>query len=80
MVIGHQKARDTKQKVYRNFGMPNPEGYRKALRAMKVAEKSIAPYSPSWILRGISGLGAEERDKLKPSLAICARWRDWKCR
>ena len=39
MIIGHQKARDTKQKVYRNFGMPNPEGYRKALRVMKIAEK-----------------------------------------
>ncbi len=43
MVIGHQKARDTKQKVYRNFGMPNPEGYRKALRAMKMAEKFGRP-------------------------------------
>ncbi|MFA7062518.1 MAG: acetyl-CoA carboxylase carboxyl transferase subunit alpha, partial [Pedobacter sp.] len=36
MVIGHQKGRDTKEKVYRNFGMPNPEGYRKALRLMKM--------------------------------------------
>src|SRR5215469_1238736 len=39
MVVGHQKARDTKQKVYRNFGMPHPEGYRKALRVMQIAEK-----------------------------------------
>src|SRR5205085_7950507 len=43
MIVGHQKARDTKQKVYRNFGMPNPEGYRKALRAMKIAEKFGRP-------------------------------------
>ena len=42
LVVGHQKARDTKQKVYRNFGMPNPEGYRKALRSMKLAEKERA--------------------------------------
>src|SRR5262249_20922727 len=39
MVIGHQKGRDTKEKIYRNFGMPRPEGYRKALRLMKLAEK-----------------------------------------
>ncbi len=37
MVIGHQKGRDTKEKIYRNFGMPKPEGYRKALRMMKLA-------------------------------------------
>src|ERR1700693_1432399 len=43
MIVGHQKARDTKQKVYRNFGMPNPEGYRKALRVMKIAEKFQRP-------------------------------------
>src|SRR5690606_19377421 len=39
MVIGHQKGRDTKERSYRNFGMPRPEGYRKALRLMKLAEK-----------------------------------------
>src|SRR5271167_599749 len=39
MVVGHQKGRDTKTKLYRNFGMPNPEGYRKALRLMRLAEK-----------------------------------------
>ena len=38
MVIGHQKGRDTKEKIFRNFGMPRPEGYRKALRLMKLAE------------------------------------------
>jgi acetyl-CoA carboxylase carboxyl transferase subunit alpha len=62
MLVGHQKARDTKQKVYRNFGMPNPEGYRKALRAMKIAEKfgrSIFTFvdTPG----AYPGLGAEER-------------------
>lgn len=43
MIIGHQKGRDTKQNVYRNFGMANPEGYRKALRLMKMAEKFNTP-------------------------------------
>ena len=43
MVIGHQKGRDTKEKIYRNFGMPRPEGYRKALRLMKLAEKFSLP-------------------------------------
>jgi len=62
MIVGHQKARDTKQKVYRNFGMPNPEGYRKALRAMKMAEKfgrSVLTFvdTPG----AYPGLGAEER-------------------
>ncbi|HSE49939.1 MAG TPA: acetyl-CoA carboxylase carboxyltransferase subunit alpha [Terriglobales bacterium] len=62
MVIGHQKARDTKQKVYRNFGMPNPEGYRKALRAMKMAEKFKRPVFTFIDTPGAyPGLGAEER-------------------
>lgn len=43
MIIGHQKGRDTKSNLYRNFGMPNPEGYRKALRLMKMAEKYNLP-------------------------------------
>jgi acetyl-CoA carboxylase carboxyl transferase subunit alpha len=43
MVIGHQKGRDTKEKIYRNFGMPRPEGYRKALRVMKMAERFNLP-------------------------------------
>src|SRR5437899_6678186 len=43
IVIGHQKGRDTKQRVYRNFGQANPEGYRKALRVMKMAEKFGRP-------------------------------------
>ncbi len=62
LVIGHQKARDTKQKVYRNFGMPNPEGYRKALRAMKMAEKFGRPILTFVDTPGAyPGLGAEER-------------------
>jgi acetyl-CoA carboxylase carboxyl transferase subunit alpha len=62
MVVGHQKARDTKQKVYRNFGMPNPEGYRKALRAMKIAEKFGRPIFTFVDTPGAyPGLGAEER-------------------
>jgi acetyl-CoA carboxylase carboxyl transferase subunit alpha len=43
VVVGHQKGRDTKQRSYRNFGMPKPEGYRKALRVMKLAEKFGRP-------------------------------------
>ncbi len=43
MIVGHQKGRDTKQKIYRNFGMPRPEGYRKALRVMRMAEKFARP-------------------------------------
>ncbi len=43
MVIGHQKGRDTKENLKRNFGMPHPEGYRKALRLMKLAAKFGAP-------------------------------------
>ena len=62
MIVGHQKARDTKQKVYRNFGMPNPEGYRKALRAMKIAEKFRRPVLTFIDTPGAyPGLGAEER-------------------
>jgi acetyl-CoA carboxylase carboxyl transferase subunit alpha len=62
MVVGHQKARDTKQKVYRNFAMANPEGYRKALRAMKLAEKFGRPVFTFVDTPGAyPGLGAEER-------------------
>ncbi len=62
MIVGHQKARDTKQKVYRNFGMPNPEGYRKALRVMKIAEKFGRPLLTFVDTPGAyPGLGAEER-------------------
>ena len=62
VIVGQQKARDTKQKVYRNFGMPNPEGYRKALRIMKFAEKFSRPIFTFVDTPGAyPGLGAEER-------------------
>ncbi|MEE9352648.1 MAG: acetyl-CoA carboxylase carboxyltransferase subunit alpha [Thiotrichaceae bacterium] len=62
MVIGHQKGRDTKDKVYRNFGMPRPEGYRKALRLMKLAEKFHLPILTFIDTPGAyPGIGAEER-------------------
>jgi acetyl-CoA carboxylase carboxyl transferase subunit alpha len=62
LVLGTQKGRDTKQKIYRNFGMPNPEGYRKALRAMKMAEKFGRPILSFIDTPGaFPGLGAEER-------------------
>ena len=62
MVIGHQKGRDTKEKIYRNFGMPKPEGYRKALRLMKLAEKFNVPVITLIDTTGAyPGIGAEER-------------------
>ena len=62
MVIGHQKGRDTKEKIYRNFGMPKPEGYRKALRLMKLAEKFGIPVMTFVDTPGAyPGVGAEER-------------------
>ena len=61
-VVGHQKGRDTKQKIYRNFGMPKPEGYRKALRIMKLAEKFARPIITFVDTPGAyPGLDAEER-------------------
>ncbi|MDP2239218.1 MAG: acetyl-CoA carboxylase carboxyltransferase subunit alpha [Burkholderiales bacterium] len=62
MVIGHQKGRDTKEKIIRNFGMPRPEGYRKALRLMKLAEKFGIPVFTFIDTPGAyPGVGAEER-------------------
>ncbi len=62
MVIGHQKGRDTKERGYRNFGMPRPEGYRKALRLMKTAEKFGMPVFTFVDTPGaFPGIGAEER-------------------
>ena len=61
-VIGHQKGRDTKEKVSRNFGMPRPEGYRKALRIMKLAERFGMPVITFIDTPGAyPGIGAEER-------------------
>jgi len=62
VVIGHQKGRDTKEKIYRNFGMPRPEGYRKALRVMKLAERFQLPIICLIDTPGAyPGIGAEER-------------------
>jgi len=62
MIIGHQKGRDTKEKVRRNFGMPRPEGYRKALRLMKLAERFDVPVVTFIDTPGAyPGVGAEER-------------------
>jgi acetyl-CoA carboxylase carboxyl transferase subunit alpha len=62
LVLGTQKERDMKLKIYRNFGLPNPEGYRKSLRAMKIAEKFGRPVITLVDVTGANpGLGAEER-------------------
>jgi acetyl-CoA carboxylase carboxyl transferase subunit alpha len=61
-VVGHQKGRDTKQKIYRNFGMPKPEGYRKALRVMQIAAKFGRPILSFVDVTGAyPGIDAEER-------------------
>ena len=62
VIIGHQKGRDTKEKILRNFGMPRPEGYRKALRLMRLAEKFSLPLLTFIDTPGAyPGIGAEER-------------------
>ena len=62
MLVGHQKGRDSKERIRRNFGMPRPEGYRKALRLMKLAEKFEIPVITLIDTPGASaGIGAEER-------------------
>ncbi|PLK58066.1 acetyl-CoA carboxylase carboxyl transferase subunit alpha [Candidatus Palibaumannia cicadellinicola] len=62
MIIGHQKGRETKEKIYRNFGMPAPEGYRKALRLMDMADRFSIPLLTFIDTPGAyPGVGAEER-------------------
>src|SRR5205807_5112566 len=62
LIVGHQKGRDTKQRQYRNFGMPKPEGYRKAIRAMKLADKFDRPILTFIDTPGAyPGIDAEER-------------------
>ena len=77
MVIGHQKGRDTKEKVIRNFGMPRPEGYRKALRLMEMAEKFNWPIITFIDTPGAyPGVGAEERgqsEAIARNLKVMAR-------
>ena len=63
-IIGHQKGKNTKENVYRNFGMPKPEGYRKALRIMKIAEKFRIPIISFVDTPGaFPGMDAEERNQ-----------------
>ena len=66
MFIGHQKGRDAKEKVKRNFGMPKPEGYRKALRVMKLAEKFNLPIITFIDTPGAyPGIDAESRNQIQ---------------
>ena len=72
-VIGHQKGRDTKEKLHRNFGMPRPEGYRKVHRVMKLAEKFGRPIISLIDTPGAyPGIGAEERGQAE-AIAVCLR-------
>lgn len=77
LVVGHQKGRDTKEKIFRNFGMPRPEGYRKALRAMRLAEKYGRPILAFIDTPGAyPGIGAEERGQAEAialNLRVMAR-------
>lgn len=57
MIIGHQKGRETKEKIRRNFGMPAPEGYRKALRLMEMAERFNMPIITFIDTPGLPGRG-----------------------
>jgi acetyl-CoA carboxylase carboxyl transferase subunit alpha len=73
MLLGHQKGRDTKQKLIRNFGMPKPEGYRKALRCMKMASKFKRPIIALLDTPGAyPGIDAEERGQAE-AIAISLR-------
>lgn len=79
MLIGHQKGRDTKEKIRRNFGMPRPEGYRKALRLMQTAERFSLPVVTLIDTPGAyPGIGAEERgqsEAIAKNLKVMARLR-----
>ncbi len=80
-MLGHQKGRDTKERTARNFGMSKPEGYRKALRLMKTAEKFKLP-----VFTFVDTPGAypasmpRSAASPKPSAAISSRWRSSRCR
>ncbi len=79
MIIGHQKGRDTKEKLHRNFGMPKPEGYRKALRLMRMAERFQLPLLTFIDTPGAyPGIDAEERgqsEAIARNLAVMAELR-----
>lgn len=79
VIMGHQKGRDTKEKIHRNFGMPRPEGYRKALRLMELAERFRLPIITFIDTPGAyPGVGAEERgqsEAIARNLRVMARLR-----
>jgi acetyl-CoA carboxylase carboxyl transferase subunit alpha len=79
LLLGHQKGRDTKEKIFRNFGMPRPEGYRKALRLMGLAERFRLPVFTFIDTPGAyPGIGAEERgqsEAIARNLFVMARLR-----
>lgn len=76
VVMGHQKGRDTKQNVYRNWGMTNPEGYRKALRVMKIAEKFRRPvFTFVDTVGAYPGLSAEEHGQAEAIARNLRKWR-----
>ena len=81
MVVAEQKGRDTKQRLYRNFGMPKPEGYRKAIRAMQMAAKFSRPVISLIDTPGpIPASMRKSAAKPRPSPAICAKWLAWRFR
>ena len=80
MLVGHQKGRRHEGELRRNFGMPHPEGYRKALRLMKMAEKFRKPVVTLIDTPGAyPGFGAEERGQAEAIATTCARWPGCAC-
>ena len=80
MIMGHQKGRDTNSRKYRRFGMPNPEGYRKALRLMQLAEKFNKPIITLLDTPGAyPGLEAEERGQAEAIARNLFEWPVSKC-
>ena len=79
MIIGQEKGRDTKQKLYRNFGMPKPEGYRKAMRIMEMASKFGRPII-TFLDTPIPASTPKSAARPKPSLTTCAKCPAWKFR
>lgn len=81
MLIGQQKGRDVKENLHRNFGMSNPEGYRKALRVMKLAAKFNMPIITFIDTPGATrASGRKNAARRKRSPAICWRWPACRCR